>query len=146
MPTKKHSNTSHKQQNIVITFLSKFFVTLGLDLIKAKEHGIGEVKESTIYYSRNTNWVTVKVLLFVRYQFSWFSLVGQWPRNFVPDEKGIPLYVYPENLKTTNSRIHELKFLPKSTKWVSTNKRTFTVGTFRSLYAWLRLTLEKITV
>ena len=50
---------------------------------------------------------TVKVLLFLGYQFSWFSREDQFTK-FGSHPKEISIYVYTENLKTTNSRIHEL--------------------------------------
>ena len=55
--------------------------------------------------------VPVKVLLFMVYQFSWFSWVGQ-TMKFGYWRKEISIDVYTENLKTKNSRVHERVFFP----------------------------------
>ena len=59
--------------------------------------------------------VTVKVLLYVGYHFLLFSFVGK-TTNMVLNEKENPIDVYTENFKATISRIHELVFLPLTTK------------------------------
>ena len=69
---------------------------------------------------------TVKVLLFVGYQFLWLSWLGQ-TMKFSPNERRFPLMC---KLKTSKPQIQkstDLCFFPNPRKLVSTNLRTFTV-------------------
>ena len=70
---------------------------------------------------------TVEVLLFVVYQFSWFSRVLQTKiESWFQTIKKCPLHLCNKVLKPTNSKIYD--FFPKLQKQVLTNIKTHKIN------------------
>ena len=101
-PTKKLTNTSDSINSISINGYSK-----PTEFCNSRKDGKVEHITVCSYCSYNTN--TVKVLLFVGFQCSWFSWLGQTTKYGYKQKGAFHGCVYH---KTDNLRIHELVFLP----------------------------------